>query len=159
MAGAVFDQVNIVSCDPVASIAFYRRLGVEIPEAQVWRTKTGIHHVSAQIAAEGAADLDIDSAAFAQLWNTRWRGRSDLAGRVVVAFKLETREAVDAAYADATSAGHKGLQSPYDAFGGGALCHGRGSRSRRHRRGAQEPHRPDAQDLATGCVDLRLSLR
>ena len=118
MAGAVFDQVNIVSCDPAASIAFYRRLGVEIPEARVWRTKTGIHHVSAQIAAEGAADLDIDSAAFAQLWNTGWRGRSDLAGRVVVGFKLETREAVDAAYAEATGAGHKGLQPPHDAFWG-----------------------------------------
>jgi len=35
MTRAVFDQVNIVSCDPVASIAFYRRLGAEIPEARV----------------------------------------------------------------------------------------------------------------------------
>lgn len=31
MARAVFEQVNIVSGDPTASIAFYRRLGVELP--------------------------------------------------------------------------------------------------------------------------------
>jgi hypothetical protein len=76
MARAV-DQLNIVGRDPAASVAFYRRLGVEIPEARVWETKTGIHHVSALNVAKGAADLDIDSAAFAQLWNTGWFGRSD----------------------------------------------------------------------------------
>jgi uncharacterized glyoxalase superfamily protein PhnB len=118
MARAVFDQVNIVGRDPAASVAFYRRLGVEIPEARVWGTKTGIHHVSALPATKDAADLDIDSAAFAQLWNTGWRGRNDLAGRVVIGFKLETREAVDAAYAEATGAGHQGLQPPCDAFWG-----------------------------------------
>ncbi len=118
MARAIFDQVNIVSCDPAASIAFYRRLGVEIPEARVWQTKTGIHHISVLTAADGPAALDIDSTAFAQLWNTGWRGRSDLAGRMVIGFKLETREAVDAAYAEAMGAGHKGLQPPYDAFWG-----------------------------------------
>lgn len=118
MARAIFDQVNIVSRDPAASVAFYRRLGVEIPEARVWRTKTGIHHVTALPAAEGAVDLDIDSAAFAQLWNTGWRGRSDLAGRVVIGFTLETREGVDVAYAEATGAGYKALQPPYDAFWG-----------------------------------------
>jgi len=118
MARTIFERVNIASCDPAASIAFYRRLGVEIPEPSVWRMKTGIHHASALIAAEGAAELDIDSAAFAQLWNTGWRGRSDLAGRVVVGFKLATRETVEVAYAEATGTGHKGLQPPYDAFWG-----------------------------------------
>jgi uncharacterized glyoxalase superfamily protein PhnB len=118
MARAVFDQVNIVTRDPAASAVFYRRLGVEIPEARVWETKTGIHHVSALPATQGAADLEIDSAAFAQLWNTGWRRRRDLAGRVVIGLKLETREAVDAAYTEATGAGHKGLQPPYDAFWG-----------------------------------------
>jgi uncharacterized glyoxalase superfamily protein PhnB len=37
---------------------------------------------------------------------------------VVIGLKLETREAVDAAYAEVTGAGHKGLQPPYDAFWG-----------------------------------------
>jgi len=115
----IFDQVNIVSGDPAASIAFYRRLGVEIPEASVWRTATGIHHVSAQRADETSeADLDIDSAAFARIWNTGWRGRADLGGRVVLGFRLPSREAVDETYAELTGAGHRGLQPPDDAFWG-----------------------------------------
>ena len=42
-----------------ASLAFYRRLGVNLPEANVWRTASGAHHASVR---EGDADLDIDSA-------------------------------------------------------------------------------------------------
>src|SRR4029450_5171862 len=66
----VFDQINIVSGDVGASIAFYRRLGIAIPENDVWRMPTGAHHVSAQRAtADGQATLDIDSMAFARRCN------------------------------------------------------------------------------------------
>ncbi len=96
----VFDQLNIVSGDVAASIAFYRRLGVAIPEDNVWRTSTGAHHVSAQRSTTDSQPvLDIDSAAFARVWNTGWRQDSNLAGRVVVGFGV-------------------GLQAPYDAFWG-----------------------------------------
>jgi len=115
----VFDQINIVSGDVGASIAFYRRLGIAIPENDVWRTPTGAHHVSAQRAtADGQATLDIDSMAFARRWNAGWRQESHLAGRVVVGFSVGARDAVDRLYADMTSAGHRGLQAPYDAFWG-----------------------------------------
>jgi uncharacterized glyoxalase superfamily protein PhnB len=110
------DQLNIVSKDPAASIAFYRRLGVNIPDQRVWRTETGIHHVGAK--GSEAVDLDIDSTAFAQIWNTGWKGRVDLSGRVVIGFSLSSREAVDALYNDMTTNGYKGLQPPYDAFWG-----------------------------------------
>jgi uncharacterized glyoxalase superfamily protein PhnB len=113
----VFDQLNIVSGDVEASVAFYRRLGVAIPEDYVWRTSTGPHHVSAQRDQTGSeAVLDIDSAAFARVWNAGWRGASNLAGRVVVG--VGAREAVDRLYAQMTSAGYRGLQAPYDAFWG-----------------------------------------
>jgi uncharacterized glyoxalase superfamily protein PhnB len=36
----------------------------------------------------------------------------------VVGFRLASREAVDATYADLTGAGYAGLQAPYDAFWG-----------------------------------------
>ena len=39
-----FDQISIVSSDMEASLAFYRRLGVNLPEANVWRTRSGAHH-------------------------------------------------------------------------------------------------------------------
>ena len=110
------DQLNIVSKDPAASVAFYRRLGVNIPDQRIWRTVTGIHHVGAKGSED--VDLDIDSTAFAQIWNTGWKGRSDLSGRVVVGFGLDSREAVDALYTDLTEAGYTGLQAPYDAFWG-----------------------------------------
>jgi uncharacterized glyoxalase superfamily protein PhnB len=115
----VFDQLNIVSGDVEASIAFYRQLGVAIPEGSVWRTSTGPHHISAQRDQTGSdAVLDIDSAAFARVWNTGWRGESNLAGRVVVGFGVGARDAVDRLYAQMTSAGYRGLQAPYDAFWG-----------------------------------------
>jgi catechol 2,3-dioxygenase-like lactoylglutathione lyase family enzyme len=117
--GPRLDQINIVSGDPAASIAFYRRLGVEIAEDGVWRTQSGIHHVNAENDGPGSTmGLDIDSIAFAQLWNKGWQGREDLRGRIVVGFRLPSRTAVDAVYADLTGAGHAGLQTPYDAFWG-----------------------------------------
>jgi uncharacterized glyoxalase superfamily protein PhnB len=114
-----FHQLNIVSGDTEASVAFYRRLGVDIPDQAVWRTPSGVHHVGARGAADGSGfGLDIDSTAFAAMWNSGWRGRGDLRGRVVVGFAVESREDVDALYRDLTGAGHRGLQAPYDAFWG-----------------------------------------
>jgi len=114
-ARPLFDQINIVSSDMEASLAFYRRLGVSLPEADVWRTDSGAHHASVR---DGAADLDIDSARFAAIWNSGWQGRTDLGGRVVVGFKVASREEVDRLFAELTSAGHAGLQAPFDAFWG-----------------------------------------
>ncbi len=114
-AKPILDQLNIVSGDMAASIAFYRRLGVEIPDQAIWRTASGAHHASAQ---DGGTHLDLDSTAFAQIWNTGWRGRDDLKGRVVVGFRVASRAAVDETYADLTEAGYVGLQAPYDAFWG-----------------------------------------
>ncbi len=111
----VLDQLNLVSADPAASVAFYRRLGVEIAEAAIWRTATGTHHVNAR---SGEVDFELDSATFAQVWNEGWRGRADLKGRIVLGFRVTTREAVDEVYADLTAAGYVGLQPPHDAFWG-----------------------------------------
>lgn len=115
----VFSQLNIVSSDPAASVAFYRRLGVDIPEARVWETASGIHHVSAAEQADASGiHFDIDSTAFAPHWNSGWKGRGDLAGRVVVGFDVATREDVDRIFHDMTGAGYRGLQEPWDAFWG-----------------------------------------
>lgn len=113
------NQLNIVSGNVDASIAFYRKLGVDIPDPRIWRTPTGAHHVSAiEADSPDAATLDLDSAAFAQMWNKGWAGRKDLAGRVVVGFSVSSREEVDRLYGDMTAGGHRGLQAPFDAFWG-----------------------------------------
>jgi catechol 2,3-dioxygenase-like lactoylglutathione lyase family enzyme len=111
----VFNQLNIVSGDVEASIAFYRRLGIEVPDQAVWRTPSGTHHVNAR---SGETDFETDSVAFARIWNSGWSGRTDLKGRVVLGFHVASREAVDATYADLTGAGYTGLQAPHDAFWG-----------------------------------------
>ncbi|HYX63602.1 MAG TPA: VOC family protein, partial [Burkholderiales bacterium] len=46
------------------------------------------------------------------------QGRDAIRGKVVVGFRLGSREAVDATYADLTAAGYEALQAPYDAFWG-----------------------------------------
>jgi catechol 2,3-dioxygenase-like lactoylglutathione lyase family enzyme len=113
------NQLNIVASDPGASLQFYRRLGVEIPEHFIWRTPTGTHHAGAEGAGNTEAiDLEIDSVPFARIWNRGWSARAELAGRVVVGFRFPSREAVDECYADLTGAGYNGLQPPHDAFWG-----------------------------------------
>ena len=108
------NQVNIVSGDLDASIAFYRKLGVKIPDHRVWVTASGPHHAGA----ESTTALELDSATYAQVWNSGWAGRADLAGRVVVGFGVTSRQDVDRIYDEMTAAGYRGLQPPYDAFWG-----------------------------------------
>ena len=115
----VFDQVNIVCANPEASIAFYERLCVNISGGVTIRMATGVHHVgTVSGSTEKPAKFDLDSEDFARLWNSGWSERTDLAGRVVVGFSVETRERVDALYEDMSSEGFAGLQAPCDAFWG-----------------------------------------
>jgi catechol 2,3-dioxygenase-like lactoylglutathione lyase family enzyme len=119
MSKPTFNQINLVCGDVDASIAFYRRLGVEIPHGRVWRTASGGHHASAaEQSVDRAIDFSLDSAVFAQHWNSGWKGRTDLRGRVVVGFGVPTRTAVDDVFSDMTGAGYRGLQEPYDALWG-----------------------------------------
>jgi catechol 2,3-dioxygenase-like lactoylglutathione lyase family enzyme len=119
MGKPILDQVNLVCGDFDASLAFYRRLGVEMPDAGVWRTSTGGHHANAaEQPADHALHFDLDSAAFAQNWNTGWKGRTDLRGRVVIGFRVPARADVDDVFRDMTGAGYRGLQEPHDAFWG-----------------------------------------
>lgn len=111
----IFDQVNIIASDLDRSLAFYRLLGLEIPGDGSWPGSNGKHH--AAVETEGA-DFEIDSEAFAPVFNQGWQGETGLAGRVVVGFHVASREEVNERYATLVAAGHKGLQPPYDAFWG-----------------------------------------
>ncbi|HEY4116186.1 MAG TPA: VOC family protein [Rhizomicrobium sp.] len=115
MARPVFDQLNIVSGNMRETVAFYRLLGVEVPEPSTGNSGEP-YHVNCD--AGGQADLDLDSEAFARVWNAGWKGSDNVAGRVVVGFGVESREEVDRVYETLTQAGHKGLQPPWDAFWG-----------------------------------------
>lgn len=105
----ILDQINLVVSDMEATVAFYRRLGLTIPDTDAaFQT----HHRSAQV--PGGVDLDFDSTEFAHHWDKGWKTGAS----VVVGFKVASRERVDAIYSDLTGAGYRGQQEPYDAFWG-----------------------------------------
>ena len=69
MSKPILDQINLVCGDTAASVVFYRRLGMEIPDDRIWSTATGAHHISAvDESADKAIAFDLDSTAFAQKW-------------------------------------------------------------------------------------------
>jgi predicted lactoylglutathione lyase len=108
----VFDGVNLVVNDMEASVAFYRRLGITIPDQGPWDND----HRNADTAT-GAASFEMDSTRFVPRWNSGWPGTKDR-GTVLFGFNVATREDVDRIYNDLTGAGYASQQAPYDAFWG-----------------------------------------
>jgi catechol 2,3-dioxygenase-like lactoylglutathione lyase family enzyme len=106
------DQLNLVVHDVQSSRAFYARLGVDFEgdNDPVWSH----HHVSGLHNERVPLDLDLDSTTFANKWDRGWPGGKGL----VVGFKVERREDVDALVAELTSEGAPVQQEPYDAFWG-----------------------------------------
>lgn len=91
-----------------ATVAFYRRLGLSIPDTV---PAFQDHHRSVQQA--GGMDLDFDSVEFARHWDRGW-----VRGMGVLNFTVRRRERVDEIYADLVGAGYRGQQEPFDAFFG-----------------------------------------
>ena len=113
MSGAKFNQVNLVVRDMHESLAFYRRLGLDIPQSGIWESGGHGHHAKAE--GGGDVDLEFDSVRLAQAYN---RGFAAERGRVVIGVALESREAVDALWHSLLAEGAQGLQPPFDAFWG-----------------------------------------
>ncbi len=99
-----------------ATIAFYRALGVAIPETAIWRTPSGPHHVDIDL--PGGMTIHFDSAALAKAYNRGWREPTGTGSRVVIGFRVASREDVDRTHAHLTNLGHRSSQPPYDAFWG-----------------------------------------
>jgi catechol 2,3-dioxygenase-like lactoylglutathione lyase family enzyme len=115
-ARPVLDQINLVTANFEESLAFYRLLGVDMPETGVFRKNGDGHHVNA--VTETGAFFDLDSTIFAPVWNVGWKGRGDLNGHVLMTFRFDTRAGVDARYDDLIRAGYRSLNPPTDAFWG-----------------------------------------
>ena len=113
MAKVSFDGLNLVVKHMEATLTFYRRLGVEIPDDAVWSTPSGIHHVN--LHETGEHGLSFDSHALAKQYNAGFAAER---GRVLIGFRVETREAVDALWTELVGFQHQGLQEPFDAFWG-----------------------------------------
>jgi uncharacterized glyoxalase superfamily protein PhnB len=109
-------QIDLVVDDMEATLAFYRALGVDIPEQAIWRTATGAHHVD--IAMPGGLILHFDSPALAKVYDRGWRAPTGRGTRSVLSFQVPTREDVDRIHAQLCALGHPSAQPPYDAFWG-----------------------------------------
>jgi len=117
MAGARFQQINLIVRDMRESLDFYRRIGIDFPQDAVWRTATGAHHAGAKTG--GDVDLELDSRRMAQAYNAGFAAER---GRVMIGIELESRAAVDALWHELVSESVQGLQPPYDAFWGARLA-------------------------------------
>jgi predicted lactoylglutathione lyase len=113
MAGARFTQINLVAHDLEKTLAFYRLVGLEIPEDAIWRSGGHAHHVI--VPDKGAVDLEFDSRKLAHVYN---QGFAAERGRVMIGIELESREAVDALWEKLLNESVQGLQPPFDAFWG-----------------------------------------
>jgi uncharacterized glyoxalase superfamily protein PhnB len=98
--------ISVVVRDVDASIAFYRTLGVPIPDEANWRS----HHVGIPI--DGSA-LDLDSVEMTKGYDDKWNATG-----VILIIRVPTRDEVDATYKRVVGAGHPGHLEPIDAFWG-----------------------------------------
>src|SRR5882672_11362323 len=102
------NQLNLPVRDMDATVAFYRRLGLEI------QAEEGDVYVAVQL--PNGMLLNFDSASFVPQWDSGWKGSTG--GSIVLGFNLPSREGVDKFYSDLIAAGYRGRQRPYDAFWG-----------------------------------------
>ena len=116
MSNPVLDQLNLVVHDMEKSIAFYRLIGLDLPDSAIWRTQTGAHHVVMRM--PDGFELALDSHALAEVYNAGWRPTSTTGSRTVMSFRLQDAAAVDDTYQRMTDAGHDGAQPPYYTFWG-----------------------------------------
>jgi catechol 2,3-dioxygenase-like lactoylglutathione lyase family enzyme len=103
------DVVEIVVSDMAASLAFYRRLGLDIPgdaDAEA--------HVEARA---GGLRVAWDTVEVIRSFDPEWQEPSG-GHRMALAFAVDSPAEVDATYGDLVGAGYSGHKEPWDAFWG-----------------------------------------
>jgi uncharacterized glyoxalase superfamily protein PhnB len=109
-------QVDLVAKNMDATLAFYRAVGLQIPDDAIWRTPSGVHHVDVPM--PDGLTLHFDSAALAGVYNSGWREPTGSGSRSVITFHVAARDEVDAIHDRLTRLGHRSSQPPFDAFWG-----------------------------------------
>ncbi|UOE18787.1 VOC family protein [Thermobifida halotolerans] len=101
------NYIGITTSDMARSLAFYRRLGLDIPAEADSQP-----HV--EVVLGGGMKLAWDTDEVVHAFDPDWRG-DGAAGRVGLAFACGSPDEVDAVYADLTRAGYTGLLKPWNA--------------------------------------------
>ncbi|MEU5093468.1 VOC family protein [Streptomyces sp. NPDC020996] len=105
-----FAVIGLVVSDLAASLAFYRRLGLEFPEGSEEQP-----HVEAEL--PGRLRLALDTEETIRSFHAGWEPPAG-GGRVSLAFRCGSPAEVDALYEDLVGAGHHGELKPWDAVWG-----------------------------------------
>ncbi len=103
--------IELVVSDMAATLAFYRRLGLEIPA-----DADGQPHVDLELG--GGLRLAWDTEETIRSFDPDWSPPAGGGHRVALAFACDTPAEVDAAWAELTGAGYEGHLAPWDAFWG-----------------------------------------
>lgn len=105
-----FDAIGITVKDMGRSLAFYRRLGLEMPDAADAES-----HVSADL--PGGLRLMFDTVELMRSLGPEWEAPGPGRG-VALAFLCDGPGQVDDTYASLVEAGYTGRTAPFDAFWG-----------------------------------------
>ncbi len=105
-----FAVVSIVTTDMAASLEFYRRLGVDVPEGAGSQP-----HVEAE--SSGGVRLLWDTVETIRSFDPKWAPPRGGPG-VSLGFACQDADDVDRVYTDLIRAGHTGHKEPWDAFWG-----------------------------------------
>ena len=103
--------IELVVHDMAASLAFYRRLGLDLPpdaDAQP--------HVDYEL--DGGLRLAWDTEETIRSFDPNWSPPAEGGHRVALAFACASPAEVDAAWNELTAAGYDGHLAPWDAFWG-----------------------------------------
>jgi len=107
---AQLDVIGIVVEDMARSLAFYRQLGLDIPE-----DADAQPHVEAAL--PGGLRLAWDTVEEIRKFHPEWEAPTG-GQRMSLAFRCEDPAGVDAAYEELVGVGYTGEKSPWDAFWG-----------------------------------------
>lgn len=108
---ARFGGIDVVCKDMNASLAFYRALGMDIPEEKVWSDDKGPQHVDLHF--DGGVGFDIDTESLTTGYSPKWAGTGSM-----LSFRVDTRDDVDALHDHMVSLGYESHLAPWDAFWG-----------------------------------------
>ncbi|MFF3862891.1 VOC family protein [Streptomyces sp. NPDC002209] len=104
------DLIGLVVSDMAASLAFYRRLGLDIPAGAQEQP-----HV--EVVLPGGLRIAWDTEDVVRSFDPSWTRPAEDSRRDL-AFLCDSPSEVDAVYAELTDAGYKGHLEPWDAFWG-----------------------------------------
>lgn len=104
-----FDLIGLVVADMAASLAFYRRLGLDVPPGSDDQP-----HVEAVL--PGGLRFAWDTEEVVRSIDPTFERPADSA--VGLAFLCDSPSEVDKTYAELVAAGHRGHHEPWDAFWG-----------------------------------------